>query len=176
MRCPVCKKQFKPKRKSSQFCSHVCAGKATAAKRGQTGQVTHTCKQCGKQFEEYISNKRTYCSEECGHKSQRTVRPKCKICGEPVRHMHNRYCSRACRGKDSHAQRRGITSYSGLYARLKKMYPNPGPCVLCGEMGEHRHHPDYQKPYEIIWLCASCHQRLHPKNRKVRTKPICIPR
>ena len=50
----------------------------------------------------------------------------------------------------------GITSYSGLYYRLQKMYPDPEPCAECGEPGQHRHHPDYRKPLKIIWLCAAC--------------------
>jgi hypothetical protein len=24
------------------------------------------------------------------------------------------------------------------------------------------HHPDYQKPMEVTWLCHDCHQLQHP--------------
>lgn len=35
-------------------------------------------------------------------------------------------------------------------------------CAICGSNGNiHAHHPDYSKPLEVIWLCASCHKRLH---------------
>lgn len=35
------------------------------------------------------------------------------------------------------------------------------PCVSCGNKTSEPHHPDYNKPLEIIWLCHSCHKNLH---------------
>jgi hypothetical protein len=41
--------------------------------------------------------------------------------------------------------------------RLKK-----GPCARCGSIKRiEGHHPDHRKPLEIIWLCHTCHSRLH---------------
>src|SRR5688572_6263292 len=91
-------------------------------------------------------------------------RPGCKLCGQPVRLMRNTYCGRSCRNKDLGFQERGITSYSGLYWKLQRLYPNPEPCK-CGAMGQHRHHPDYSKPLEIVWLCAPCHRREHQSGK-----------
>ena len=34
------------------------------------------------------------------------------------------------------------------------MYPIPEPCAVCGADGQHRHHPDYTKPFEIVELLA----------------------
>jgi len=35
-------------------------------------------------------------------------------------------------------------------------------CVLCGSTENlERHHPDYNKPFEIVTLCRRCHQRIH---------------
>ena len=56
----------------------------------------------------------------------------------------------------------------------QKLYPDPEPCIMCGVIGEHRHHPDYEKPLEIVWLCESCHHKLHPRNKKVRTIQLYI--
>ena len=137
-------------------------------------KVEITCAGCGKVFWEFPSNHRKYCSTECYGKSKRTERSKCKVCVKPVRRMRNTYCSRSCRNKELGFQQRGIASYSGLYWQLQKLYPNPEPCVLCGKRGEHRHHPDYNRPFDIVWLCESCHHKLHPKNRKVRTEPLFL--
>jgi transposase-like protein len=37
-----------------------------------------------------------------------------------------------------------------------------GPCETCGAT-EHidAHHDDYSKPYDVRWLCHSCHMSLH---------------
>lgn len=56
----------------------------------------------------------------------------------------------------------------------KKMYPIPEPCAICGKDGQHRHHPDYSKPFEIVWLCESCHHKLHSGKHRVRPKEIHI--
>jgi hypothetical protein len=40
--------------------------------------------------------------------------------------------------------------------RLKRM-----PCQICGSPKSHAHHEDYSKPFEVVWLCASHHQRYH---------------
>lgn len=40
----------------------------------------------------------------------------------------------------------------------------PEKCELCGKSGDIRaHHPNYNKPLEIIWVCRSCHRNLHRK-------------
>lgn len=34
------------------------------------------------------------------------------------------------------------------------------PCQQCGSAEYvHKHHPDYSKPLEVVWLCARCHAR-----------------
>ena len=38
-------------------------------------------------------------------------------------------------------------------------------CQRCGKVPKllHRHHPDYSKPLEILWLCPACHGLVHRK-------------
>jgi hypothetical protein len=37
------------------------------------------------------------------------------------------------------------------------------PCKQCGKSAE-AHHPDYTKPYDVLWLCSYHHQRWHKEN------------
>ena len=34
------------------------------------------------------------------------------------------------------------------------------PCFLCGEKA-HAHHPDYDRPLDVIWLCPMHHRQTH---------------
>jgi len=50
--------------------------------------------------------------------------------------------------------------------RAGYLYPEIHTCTAmgCGELAE-RHHPDYEKPDEIIWLCKKHHRLLDGKKR-----------
>jgi uncharacterized protein YodC (DUF2158 family) len=56
----------------------------------------------------------------------------------------------------------------------------PQPCQVCGEnpvnkngsRGVHAHHDDYDKPLEVIWLCALHHGQIH---RVMREEEINLP-
>ena len=41
-------------------------------------------------------------------------------------------------------------------------------CQSCGTSDGriHGHHPDYTKPLEVMWLCATCHSRQHRLERE----------
>ena len=40
-------------------------------------------------------------------------------------------------------------------------------CEACGYMGSlHAHHEDYEKPYDVMWLCPECHRSLHQSKRE----------
>lgn len=39
----------------------------------------------------------------------------------------------------------------------------PMPCEMCNEKKVEMHHPDYSRPLDIVWLCASCHRHIHKK-------------
>lgn len=35
------------------------------------------------------------------------------------------------------------------------------PCAECGSTEAQAHHPDYDKPLEVIWLCQTHHKAIH---------------
>ncbi len=55
--------------------------------------------------------------------------------------------------------------YNGKLTRPKK-------CERCEEVEKlHGHHPDYNKPLEVIWLCPACHGAEHKRlNQEKRNK------
>jgi transposase-like protein len=36
-------------------------------------------------------------------------------------------------------------------------------CERCGASKPERHHPDYNRPEIVTWLCKKCHRHLHKK-------------
>lgn len=45
--------------------------------------------------------------------------------------------------------------------RLQKL-----PCFVCGDKAE-AHHPDYDRPLDVVWLCPAHHKQAHAMVRKV---------
>lgn len=37
------------------------------------------------------------------------------------------------------------------------------PCQVCGASNAQKHHPDYNQPLLVNWLCFACHQKAHGK-------------
>lgn len=37
------------------------------------------------------------------------------------------------------------------------------PCAVCGEANAEAHHPDYDRPLTVTWLCRKHHKALHAK-------------
>ena len=55
------------------------------------------------------------------------------------------------------------TTYNNLHK-----FVAPPACSTCGREGValHKHHPNYEKPMEVVWLCARCHGLIHRGPRK----------
>jgi hypothetical protein len=56
----------------------------------------------------------------------------------------------------------GLVNKALMRGKLKR----PDKCQRCGKKCKpHAHHEDYEKPLEVIWLCAPCHKIHHEEKR-----------
>lgn len=107
----------------------------------------------------------------------------CEYCGEEffglLRHPR-RFCSKSCSAKKN--KNSLYTKFIGSYDGSKKMKQDaynfignliksnriirPNYCSNCeSSCFPEAHHPNYNKPNEVIWLCRSCHRKLHHDNK-----------
>lgn len=98
--------------------------------------------------------------------------PVCSTCGEPNDRVPQRYC-RSChaaymrdfrfRTPLTPEQRRKMNSrsYANSYQRRGKLIPEP--CAVCGSEDAQKHHPDYDRPLYVVWLCRNCHLWIHER-------------
>jgi hypothetical protein len=67
--------------------------------------------------------------------------------------------------------------YSEVYAKRRKAQQmvnnaiNRGlmerqPCIICGDCGQ-AHHPDYDAPMDVVWLCHDHHKETHALARQI---------
>ena len=107
---------------------------------------------------------------------------KCK-CGRPRREKQ-RTC-RECHAaymrewRKTHPlteeQRRRMVcrSYAKVYEKRGVLRRQP--CQVCGESdGVQKHHPDYDRPLLVVWLCREHHQQ-HHNGKLVLPDPIQVP-
>jgi len=59
-------------------------------------------------------------------------------------------------------------SYAGVYLRRGKIKREP--CKVCGSHKSQMHHPDYDKPLEVEWMCRPCHLLEHHIERNRAAK------
>ena len=62
------------------------------------------------------------------------------------------------RYKQEHPERRTAHILLGNAVRTGKV--QPWPCMICGEKAE-AHHPCYDMPLDVVWLCHSHHVQAH---------------
>lgn len=111
-----------------------------------------------------------------GDNCQEQARP-CSKCGDPRDRIGQKYCL-ACHRlyQRQWRQTHPLTevqrikdrarSYAGVYERKGALIPTP--CERCNAEKVEKHHPDYSKPLEIVWLCRPCHLALHREERHGR--------
>jgi hypothetical protein len=169
--CEWCGQEFHTYKRQQRCCSRTCGRTLACREAGQSGKVEMTCGACGNVFMQYGSNKkskRVYCSPECAADSRAKESRKCLVCGQPTKTQRNAYCSHSCANKARWATRRetaGRTKSECNAARYAARRDNPvlRSCAHCGadDVRLVRHHPDYDRPSDIVVLCEACHQKVH---------------
>ena len=111
------------------------------------------------------------------------LRGRCKLCADMAtrkweKENRTRYneTQKLCARKNRQLKRE---QFSAHRAKNRKKYPEKAkaqsiitcliqkgeitklPCAVCGKTKVEAHHPDYSKPYDVIWLCRYDHLQKH---------------
>lgn len=106
----------------------------------------------------------------------------CPRCGKPMRWVGTRWRCDPCRAAYqrkwraahplSDEQRAKDIARSIANVAVKRGQLVPKPCEKCGAEPAQKHHEDYSKPLDVIWLCAACHTAGHyPGAEAIKIKP-----
>lgn len=103
------------------------------------------------------------------------VFPTCSRCARAPSRVNHSYCF-ACHAAYMRGWRKthpmlpsqqfkdNARSYANVYKRRGKLIQRP--CELCGDKNSQMHHPDYEQPLKVEWLCRPCHLSLHKQLSK----------
>jgi hypothetical protein len=78
-------------------------------------------------------------------------------------------CMARYKDKNNELHRIRRSKYPSIYRAQnearKKLRTPPDVCSVCFSQGVslERHHPDYDRPLEVVWLCRKCHALIHRK-------------
>lgn len=114
--------------------------------------IKFECDYCNKKNEEKISHykrkNRHFCNMKCYALYRKEIMPKEEQPrfgkGESIK---VKMMKLKCRSDFNH------------YLRDKKIERQP--CEICGDDNGEGHHPDYNRPLEVHWLCRKHHRQIH---------------
>lgn len=132
-----------------------CCGAVKPIEEFQVRSASHdgrtaACKQCLKQRDasRYVKERErrlirhaAYVKTESGRKASRRA--------------HKRYQERSPLRRAAHVALNNALR-DGRVART--------PCQCCGALEVEAHHPDYDKPLDVVWLCQHDHLQLHQEH------------
>jgi hypothetical protein len=82
---------------------------------------------------------------------------------------HGRELRAINRWKNIEETRKKERSRSMLREAIKHGEIKRLPCAICGNAKSKAHHDDYEKPFDVVWLCHKHHMGLHRNIRLSRT-------
>jgi ribosomal protein S27AE len=99
------------------------------------------------------------------------LQPKCRQCDRDASRRASQRNPKTRRAKERAWRRRNpqkVKAHSAVaYALRSGRLVRPNACPECGEETlVEAHHPDYDKPLEVEWLCGPCHRVRH--GREIR--------
>jgi len=113
-----------------------------------------TCSKCERKLRIENFSKKGWVSGKQRYRSQ------CKKCHSEYektlvfRIMQKKYHSAPNRRKrDSAGEKLRMMVKKGIIKKL--------PCIVCGNEKSEGHHFNYDKPFEVVWLCREHHNELH---------------
>lgn len=60
---------------------------------------------------------------------------------------------------------RRLRCHNALHRALRSGSIEPEPCFVCGSEETVAHHPSYDLPLDVVWLCQAHHVQLHVAHR-----------
>lgn len=111
---------------------------------------------------------------------------KCKECGSNNKVSYRDVCS-ICYNKDWNKD--NLDKVNKIVQKYRKNNPQKksawdkasreieikGLCQVCNlRKAEHRHHPDYDKPKDVILVCAKCHKDIHSPEQELNKDIINV--
>lgn len=149
--CTDCKKEklldFFPKNKTKQGYFNQC--KECVKKKRFLYFLNNPDKVKEKRFKNRLYKKKL--RQDPNYVDPYTGTPKYKaMC---IRHL------KKWRSKPGNIKKKYIYEKVRLHIKAGKLKRLP--CVICGDLKSRGHHEDYNKPLELIWLCATHHAHRH---------------
>lgn len=165
-----------PSVNETRVCPKCGSTKPIADFTSSTGRVNYWCRPCKRRAN------REWAKSEKGRAAHRRQRQKYATL-PPELSARKRWLASE-RGRDSKARCRKKyaeklkASPAGLKQLMARRIANnrknagklvPECCVDCGASeGVQMHHPDYDKPLDVLWLCQDCHNKRHGILRLVK--------
>ena len=120
------------------------------------------CPICGKVVEEkrnFGGSRRKFCSVNCRVKNYRLNN--LERVNKATKKYHSTTKSKFQMSVEAKLR------YAVSTGKIKK----PEICSVCEKPNKiiHGHHPDYNKPLEVIWVCLQCHVDIHQNRVQVPT-------